>query len=629
MQKPWTTWAVAMALGSLSILAAHHAGAATLVGLTGSGKLVTFDSAAPGVVLSTATVSGLGAGESLLGIDYRPATGQLYGATASKLYVLNPATGAAAVVGTGFGAASGDSIGFDFNPAVDRIRLVGSTGQNLRLHPDTGALAATDTSLAYASADPNTGKTPSVTGAAYTNSYAGTTSTTLFAIDSGLDVLVTQGGPNQSPSPNGGLLFTVGALGVDTNGLVGFDITPTGTAYASLTQGTVSSLYAIGLGNGKATLVGAIGGGEPLVDLAYALPAGGGNISLLPSAAHATGFGGVVYTTDLTVANTTTSDLAFTMRFLGHDADGRTGSVKTMGVGAGKTVTYTDVLGSVFGMSTGYGAIRIVADGAGLVVMGQTSTPGAGGTVGQSVPAFRSTDLVRQGSPQVITPVQNDAAFRTNLILANANESALDVDVSLVSDAGKLLGARTYSLPPLGMTQVTGVVKDLGVSETVSSGRLVVSTPTANGAFAAYGALIDNPTGDPRTVLAREAARSLFERLGGKAAIGAVIDEFLGFVVPDERINAFFAATVANPARVANLRQRLIEIVAEASGGPLKYGGVDMKTAHRGMGIGTPEFNALVEDLVKAMVKLNVPEKERSEVVGLLAPLKGDIVEKP
>lgn len=618
-------------LVAASLAAASGAQAVTMVGLTISNKLVTFDSGNPGFILSATPVTGMGMMENLLAIDYRPATGQLYGlGSMNRLYMVNPTTGAVTILGGGFAATlSGTAFGLDFNPAVDRVRVVSDMGQNLRLHPDTGALVSADTAIAYAATDVNSTRTPKVGAVAYTNSYAGSTTTTLYAIDVAQAVLVTQGGPLQNPSPNGGQLFTIGSLGVTPLGPVGFDITPSNVAYASITtSATTSSLFKINLGTGAATKIGDIGGGELIRDIAVTLPSGGGNVWFLPSSARIAGLGGSFYTTDLTVTNTSSTEVGYSLKFLGNNADGRGGAERVLSLGAGKSVTTNDILGTTFGVTSGYGSLRIVADSSAFVVAGQTSTPGGGGTVGQSVPAARASDLIRQGSPQVVPAVRQDSAARTNLILANATEAALDVDVSLVGDDGSLLAAKKYTLAPLAMTQVTAVARDMGVTTDLVSARLVLSTATANGAFAAYGAMIDNVTGDPRTLLPRETAKSLFERLGGAAAIGAVIDDFLGRVVADARINAFFADTVKDPARVANLRQRLIELVAQSSGGPLKYGGRDMKSTHRGLGIDTSQFNALVEDLVAAMVKLGVPGREVNEVVALLAPLKGDIVER-
>jgi hemoglobin len=122
--------------------------------------------------------------------------------------------------------------------------------------------------------------------------------------------------------------------------------------------------------------------------------------------------------------------------------------------------------------------------------------------------------------------------------------------------------------------------------------------------------------------------KSLYDRLGGKQAITAVVDEFVGRVAADNRINHFFAATASNPARLASFKTKLVDQICEASGGPCKYTGKDMKGAHSGMGISTADFNALVEDLVGALDKFKVGAAEKSQLLGVLGPMQGQIVEK-
>jgi hypothetical protein len=219
-------------------------------------------------------ITGMQTGESLLGIDFRPATGGLYGlGSTSRLYLIDPTTGVVTQVGSaGAFTLSGTGFGTDFNPTVDRLRVVSNAGQNLRLNPNDGTLTATDTAFAYAPGDPNAGATPRVVGAAYTNNFPGALTTTLYDIDSNLDILVGQGSPGGSPvSPNTGQLFTIGAMGFNTSDLVGFDISgPTGIAYASLTApaANASQLFTFNLSTGAATLVGTIGGGVPLAGIA-------------------------------------------------------------------------------------------------------------------------------------------------------------------------------------------------------------------------------------------------------------------------------------------------------------------------------------------------------------------------
>lgn len=240
---------------------------ATLFLTNASNSLLRIDSATPGTIASNLSITGLQAGENLLGIDFRPANGVLYGlGSSNRLYSLNTTTGAATQVGNpGAFTLSGSSFGVDFNPVPDRIRVTSNTGQNLRLNPNDGTLSATDTALAYAAGDVNAGRTPGVVASAYTNSFAGAASTTLFNIDLALGILATQN------PPNNGTLNTVGSLGVSSTSQVGFDILPlSGVAFASLTSAAsgFSSLYTINLVSGAATLIGGIGAGQSITGLA-------------------------------------------------------------------------------------------------------------------------------------------------------------------------------------------------------------------------------------------------------------------------------------------------------------------------------------------------------------------------
>ncbi len=121
---------------------------------------------------------------------------------------------------------------------------------------------------------------------------------------------------------------------------------------------------------------------------------------------------------------------------------------------------------------------------------------------------------------------------------------------------------------------------------------------------------------------------ALYRSLGGKKAITAVVDEFVTRVASDGRINGFFKDTAADPPRLAKFKANLVDQICEASGGPCKYKGKDMKSAHAGMGIGSGDFNALVEDLVGALDKFNVKEADKNALLGVLGPMKSDIVEK-
>lgn len=283
-----------------------------IFGLTNDNRLVRFNPRLPSALIGApVTITGLQSGENLLGIDYRPATGFLFGlGSTSRVYVINPSTGAATALGAGpfTPALMGNTFGFDFNPQPDRIRLVSNATQNLRLNPNNGGLAGADGALAYAMGDPNAGRTPNVVAVGYTNSFAGTAVTTLYDIDSGLDVLVTQGSLGSAPvSPNTGQLFTVGSLGVNTTDTVAFDISEqTGTAYAAfvLMGESSSRFYTLNLQTGAATQVGMmpVGGAAPVTlrSIAVFSNVGLSVVAVAPAAAVTSG-SDLTYT--VTVAN--------------------------------------------------------------------------------------------------------------------------------------------------------------------------------------------------------------------------------------------------------------------------------------------------------------------------------------
>ncbi len=256
----------------LTVSLATEAG--TVYTVTTTNRLGYFDSATPSATFDVGAISGLQSGEVVLGIDFRPATGELFAlGSSSRLYVVNTGTGAAIAAGPAFAAPAlvGLSFGFDFNPTVDRIRSVSDADQNLRLNPNTGGNAALDGTLMYQAGDVNEGVNPAVVGSAYTNNFSGATITVLYGIDWQRDILVTQ-----NPA-NSGTLQTIGALGINTSDQVGFDILSNGGdfAFASLTTGDGSGFYSISLSTGAANLIGFIdpgwvGVGNSIRDIAIA-----------------------------------------------------------------------------------------------------------------------------------------------------------------------------------------------------------------------------------------------------------------------------------------------------------------------------------------------------------------------
>jgi truncated hemoglobin YjbI len=123
-----------------------------------------------------------------------------------------------------------------------------------------------------------------------------------------------------------------------------------------------------------------------------------------------------------------------------------------------------------------------------------------------------------------------------------------------------------------------------------------------------------------------EGPTTLYARLGGNPSITAVVDDFIGKVAADTRINAFFAAAAADPARLNRLKLNLVNQIGQASGGPEKYSGLDMKTAHKGMKITDAQFNALVEDLQASLVKFKVESRTKIQLLTALGGMRADIV---
>jgi hypothetical protein len=219
--------------------------------LTNDNKLLAINAKNPSSILSQVSISGLQTGENIMGIDFRPATGQLYGiGSTSRLYVIDYKTGAARAIGaTPFATAiSGTNFGFDFNPTVDRIRLVSNNGQNLRLNPETGTVMIVDGAI-------NGVTNAKVSSVAYTSNRAGAASTVLFDIDAATDKLYKQ------DPPNDGKLVEVGSLGIDVDEVGGFDINPDGSiALAALQVSGKSSLFTVDIATGKTSKIGDLSG---------------------------------------------------------------------------------------------------------------------------------------------------------------------------------------------------------------------------------------------------------------------------------------------------------------------------------------------------------------------------------
>jgi len=235
----------------------------TLVALTASGALLVFDVDHPEAATRVAVHGHRG---SLVGIDLRPTDQKLYGlSTTNEIYRIDPETGEATLLASLTVPFDGGArSGIDFNPQADRLRLVSSEGQNLRVNVEIGA-AALDRPLAYAPGDPNAGRRPGVAAAAYSHSLPGAAAarTKLFDIDAARDVLAVQ------DPPNDGALRTVGPLGIDFGPEAGFEIVSLPSGEDRAYAGAGSTLYAIDLATGAATKLAAIGaGGDAILSLA-------------------------------------------------------------------------------------------------------------------------------------------------------------------------------------------------------------------------------------------------------------------------------------------------------------------------------------------------------------------------
>lgn len=271
------------AVASLAVagLAAAASAQLTAFGVTFDNRLVSFDTSAPGTILGNFAITGLDSGESVLGIDARPAsvTGALVIMTSANRLMSLGFDGTATAIGAGFSPALATStLGMDFNPTVDRIRVVHSDGSNRRLNPVTGGNAALDAALSY---NDGSGLTPRAVGTAY-NAFqfgfnAPVGSVRQFIIDSARDILGevgSQAGGNASF--NGGVVTPVGGLGFDLTDDAGFDIFgPTQTAFiSSFTVGANTGFYSLNLATGSATLIGAVGEGLGVRDFTV-IPAPG------------------------------------------------------------------------------------------------------------------------------------------------------------------------------------------------------------------------------------------------------------------------------------------------------------------------------------------------------------------
>lgn len=270
-----------------------------LLALTDDMALLRLQARHPSRPLARLPLKGLAPGEHLLGIDYRVARGVLYGlGSQGRLYTIDADSGQASpVANEPVRLVSGKRYGVDFNPAVDRIRVVSDTGGNMRLHPDSGKAidgnpaqdgVQADAALQYLDGDAQAGRQPGIVAAAYTYNPRNDKLTTLYGIDADAGTLVVQGSREDESlfvSPDKGGLRTVGSLGLPGWDVIGLQ--PGGQGYGAIQQASFdisdvknvallaarqklggTQLYEVNLQTGKATRLGRVDQGQPLLGLA-------------------------------------------------------------------------------------------------------------------------------------------------------------------------------------------------------------------------------------------------------------------------------------------------------------------------------------------------------------------------
>lgn len=503
------------ARGSLDVRSfaiSTEVGAAFALDATGP-SLSRFDPATPGTT-TTVSITGLNAGETLVGIDGRPQTGQTYGlgvnatANTATLYLIDPSSGALTVVGAAgsiaFVDAGGNAIdlpdpattgyGIDFNPTVDRLRVVTGSGLNFRVNPNTGApvdgnLNNTVTPPAGTNPDaPLNGGSTSGQGTAYTNSYAQSLTggvTTQYVFSSASDTLFIQNPPNAGTLTNG-IPVTLGGSPLDLSGVNGFDIPSTvsvtssgsaaaGQGWVLARVGGVTGLYRLDLATGAATSIGALGAGTSQSGglVVWATEPNAADISVESP----------VGTTILDGGGT----VGFGATLVGGSS---TRSILVKNVG-GKTLAYTTTVdGSGFTVTQNPAANLSTATSTTLNI---TFTAAAAGSVNGTLhiisndPDEASFEIALTGTG--IVALTDDIAFRSDGAtrfnpLAN-DELPGDFTITGVSDPSITISGRTLTIPATFFGSFTYTVSNGTVSGsatvTVNAGASVVNPTRFNG----------------------------------------------------------------------------------------------------------------------------------------------------
>lgn len=433
--------------------------------------------------LSSVTVTGLQSSEKLLDIDFRPATGQLYAlGSTGRLYFINLNSGAATMVGTGpLAGFNGTMVGFDFNPTVDRIRIVSNTGQNLRVNPENGVVIM-DGSL-------NGVPGAVVTAVAYTNSFAGTSTTTLYDLDITTDKLYKQ------LPPNDGTLVEVGSLNNDLEGDGGFDISADGNmALAVYQSNKKTALFLVDLMTGKAKKLEKFSKGQTYYAIA------------IPTNPVAYAFSG----SNFLIFNPTTNEMPVSKTITGLQAGesivgmdfrpatsqiyaiGSNSRIYTMNTSNG-TATYVATLstmlsGTSFGVDFNPVADRIRVEsnnGQNLRINPTDGFTIVDGSLNPGTPNVSAAAYTNSFAGTTSTMLYAIDVTANKLYLQNANAGTLsaigDLGISITSDNGFDIGGSTNNA--YGVFTTTAGTMLYSVNKSTGMATSVRSLPSAVGGF--------------------------------------------------------------------------------------------------------------------------------------------------
>jgi Domain of unknown function (DUF4394) len=491
------------------------------VALTATGKVLSFNRATPSTLVGMVTVTGIGSGETLLGIDLRPADGQLYALSSlGKVYTIDASTGAATLKATlaadpadttaPFAAVAGTRFSVDFNPTVDRLRVVSDTGMNIRVNVDTGA-TFTDGVLNL------NGATPTVVAAAYSNNFDGATATQLF------DLVATDATLYVQTPPSDGTLAAASPLplGVAFSDAADFDIDAvSNTGFAVLTVGGATQLYSINLGatTNAATAVGTIGTTESIIGITLNQRAAGATVTALTTDNRLLRFNPrTPHQIDATVTLAAPSGEAV----IGIDIrpiDGKLYAATRDATGTGRVYTVDETSGALTPVATisvtltnaafsvdfnpAANALRIVGDDGQSLAVNLTTSPGTA-TVNGTINSATIPSPTVIGVAYLNSGISTTPAAATTLY---SMEASSDVLTTQVPASGTLttIGALGRDISGMAGFDIAGN----------RNGRALAAFGAANGPFTLYEVnLATGATILPRGLTAETA------RIGGASGV--------------------------------------------------------------------------------------------------------------